>query len=371
MITVPADWLQAASGTHAPRWRARILDVSGAVVVDELPVVGGQITRDEARNPRTEVNVDVPTVAVPSLIDQAYLPTGGRLQVQWSVAPSPAWVTVADVDMVASAISRPEDMWTLAGADRAARIALDGLGRGAVPALGGATYADTIAALVHRTFPGTPIAATGPATTRTVPAGWGGTILDGDPWRLAETLAAEAESEVFYDTARRVVVRPVPAVGTPVDALSVGESGQLTGYTINHQMGLNSVVILYINEGTGNLMIRGFWEDTRPNSPTSVQRIGSRVSQVFTIRADTAPTRAEADAAAAALARRYAGKAREPELRHPTRPWLEPGDTVAVTYLGGPTENQVIRSVGIDLGPANIQVTRLRNADYQMGVPVL
>lgn len=370
MITVPDGWVEAASGSHAPKWRARILDPAGALVVGDLPVVGGQITRDESSTPRTTVNVDVPTTAAPALIDQAYLPVGNRLQVQWSVAPSTTWVTVADVDMVASAISRPEDMWTLAGADRAARIALDDLGRGDIPTFGGDTYANTIAGIVHRTFPGTPVDATGPATTQIVPAKYGGETQKGDPWQLAVYLAAEAQSEVFYDTARRVVIREIPGVGTPVDTLGVGAGGQLTGYTLNHEMGINAVQILYLNQITGNLMIRGFWEDTRPNSPISVQRIGSRVSHVVEVRSDDAPTRAEADAAAAAMARRYAGRARQSEVRHPARPWLEPGDTVAVTYLGGPTEPQVVKSVGIDLGPDNIQVTRLRNADYQMGVPV-
>ena len=122
MIPVPDGWAEAASGTHAPKWRARILDPAGALVVADLPIVGGQITRDESTAPRTQVNVDVPTTAAPQLIDQAYLPVGNRLQVQWSIAPSTTWVTVADVDLVASAISRPEDMWTLAGADDSHRL---------------------------------------------------------------------------------------------------------------------------------------------------------------------------------------------------------------------------------------------------------
>lgn len=370
MITVPADWLQAASGTHAPRWRARLLTAAGDITVDDLPVVGGQIVRDETRNPRTEVNVDVPTTAIPGLLDQAYLPTGGRLQLQWTLQGSGTWVTMADVDVVAAAISRPEDMWTIAGADRSARIALDDLSRSTIADYGGQTYAAAITALVQRTFPGTTVTATGPATTLIVPNKYGGNTVDGSAWRLAEELVAEAQSEVFYDTARRVVIRPIPGTGTPVDALGTGPAGNLTGYTINHQLAHNSVALVYVNNTSGNVMRRGRWLDTRTTSPVSVQRIGSQVVLGSVINADDAPSQATADAAAAALGARAGGRAREAELRHPTRPWLEPGDTVEVTYLGGPTESQVIRSVGIDLGPANIQVTRLRNSDYQMGVPV-
>ncbi len=38
MITVPAEWLQAASGTHAPEWRASILAADGTEAVPDLPV---------------------------------------------------------------------------------------------------------------------------------------------------------------------------------------------------------------------------------------------------------------------------------------------------------------------------------------------
>lgn len=370
MIDVPAEWLQAASGTHRPQWRARILAPNGAVVVDDLPVAAGQIVREEGRHPRTEANVDVPTSAVPALLDQAYLPAGNRLQLQYRIAPSPGWVTVADVDLVASAIARPEDMWTLAGADRSARIAVDDLARGNMPVFGGDTYANTITALVHRTFASDPVSATGPATTLTVPSKYGGDVVDGDPWRLADALAAEAESEVFYTTARTVVIRPIPTAGTPVDALAVGAGGNITGYTLNHELGYNHVAVAYVNSASGQVAVRGTWTDTRTDSPTSLQRIGSRVTLGKVIRADSAPTQAAADAAAAALGLRSAGRARSAEVRHPTRPWLEPGDTVSVTFLGGPTEDMVVRSVGIDLGPDNIQVTRFRNSDYSMGVPV-
>jgi hypothetical protein len=53
------------------------------------------------------------------------------------------------------------------------------------------------------------------------------------------------------------------------------------------------------------------------------------------------------------------------------RPWLEPGDTIAVTYAGGPTEElQLIDSVEIPLDNSNIQTTTCRSSEYLMGVPV-
>ena len=369
MIAVDPAWLQVASGTHQPSWSARILTAAGDTVIDALPVVGGQITRDEGSTPRTTANVDVPTTAIPGLLDQGYLPTGNRLQLSWRPGPPAAPVVVADLDIAASAIARPEDMWTIAAVDPSARIAADDLARGSVPALTG-TIAATITALILRTFPSTGVDATGPALTLPTPDGYGGTITDGSPWSMVEALAAEAESEVFHTVDRRAVIRRIPKVGTPVDALKVGAGGQLTGYVINHQLAYNQASIVYVNDTSGAVMRRGTWTDTRTTSPVAVQRVGSRVVLAEVVRATAAPSQAAADAAAMALGLRAGGKAREAELRHPTRPWLEPGDTIDVTYLGGPTEPAVIRSVGIDLGPANIQVTRLRNEDYEMGVPV-
>ena len=42
---------------------------------------------------------------------------------------------------------------------------------------------------------------------------------------------------------------------------------------------------------------------------------------------------------------------------------LEPGDTIAVTFSGGPTELQMVESVEIPIRP-DVQVTTLRNYAY-------
>lgn len=365
MIDVPAEWLAAVSRSHAPLWRAQLLHRDGSTAAGDLPITGGQITRDENRTPRTEANVDVPTTTVPQLLDQALLPVGGRLLLQYSVNGG-RWATMADLDLMASAIARPEDMWTVAAADRSARIAADDLGRAAVPDYTGQTIGAAITGLARRTFPAMPATVTGPAATQTVPAGYEGIGVDGDPWAAIGDLAAEAGCEVFVQGhTGTLIVRPIPGTGTPVDRLAVGESGVITGYVVKHAQAVNTVSIQYRNKD-GALLRRGTAFDTRPDSPTAVQRVGCNVTHNETIRADAAPTQAAADAAAAAVLARMTGQARAAELRHPTRPWLEPGDTVAVTFLGGPTEDQVVESVGIDLGPDNIMVTRLRNSDYKM-----
>jgi hypothetical protein len=373
MIGVPAVWLQLASGTHAPRWRASLLDAAGAPLITDLPVTGGQLSREESGSPRTSAEVYLPASPQWQLLDQQYLPTGNRLRLEYTIDGDGLgnWVTLADLDITDSAISRPDDMWTLHAVDRSARIAVDDLARSTVPAIGGDLVVDAVRTLVQRTFPGTEVLATGPALTQTVPTKYNEDISEGSPWDLIAALCAEAQSEVFYDVARRVQIRPIPTVATTaVDAVDVGESGVITAYAVKHEMSINTVSLVYVNPTNDQVIRRGTAEDRRPYSPSAIQRVGSYVVEGRIISAEGAPSQAEADAAAAAILTAN-DKPRAAELQHPARPWLEPGDTVQVTFLGGPTENQVVESVGIDLGHEGLQTTRLRNHDYQMTQEVL
>ena len=107
MITTPPGYLQAASRSHAPRWRCSILDSAGTPIVANLPVTQGEIVKDAARDPRCTAFVDVPTERTPVPLDQSYLPTGGRLLLQYRIAEYEAWVTVADLDGLREALAAP------------------------------------------------------------------------------------------------------------------------------------------------------------------------------------------------------------------------------------------------------------------------
>lgn len=308
MIAPPDPaWPRAADGHHAPLWRASILTRTGAVAAADLPFTDGAVDKDEDR--RCTANINVPTSAVPALADQAYLPMGGRVRIDYSIGGR-LWMTVADLDIVASAIARPENMWTLALADQTYRVAMDDLARGGV-VLGTTTYAAAIGNLIRRTFPQAAVDIAGPATTIPIDraADWAD---DGDPWQLLQQLAAAASSVLWQDPATRVFkVREAPAApaetGAPVDVLSVGDGGQLTGYTIDHELGYNQHLLIHESDADPPSRVVGSWLDTRPDSPVAVQRIGSRVvraERTTGIEAGKMPTKAQADAAAARLAHR-------------------------------------------------------------------
>lgn len=365
MISVPATYLAAANSTHAPLWRVRMVAAGGAQIGDPLPFTGGTITKTNEMTPRCRATIDVPTQMIPALIDQAYLPTGQRLLFEYSIKHLGPWITVADLDMVSSQITRPDSVWTLEAADRSIRIALDDTARGAWVEPEGFTIGSAVMNTVARTFSGTVFDITGPANSQLVPIG---TRTDGDPWSAMIGLATAAQSEVFMRAHDRVcVVRPLPELAAEaVDTIGVGEFGNVTVYTIGHEMGWNHVSLVYQSSTGGDTLLVGNWTDTRPTSPVALQRIGTHVVYRETRKADAAPTQAEADAAAAALGTRVAGRSRSPSIRHVSRPWLEPGDTIAVTYAGGPTELQLIDSVDIPLDNSNIQTTVARNSAYQM-----
>ena len=362
MITVPAGYLTAASSTHAPAWRVSMGTPQGMVV---LPILGGSITKDTAAAGRCRAGITVPTQPVAQPIDQAMVPTGQRLLLEYSIQHFGQWVTIADLDVIRSRIVRPDSVWELEAVDRGARVGLDDTARGGwVPQTTG-TIAAAIQYIVRRTFPSTVFAITGPALTQAVPPD---SKTFGDPWELAMRMAEAAGSELYFRAHDRVcVVRPKPDVGTPVDTIAVGVN--VTQVDLAHEAGYNTVGLRYLNQA-GDVLRTGIWKDTRTTSPVSVQRLGAHVVLAEDKQVDTPPAQVDADAAAAAIGRRAGGRARSPSIRHVARPWLEPGDTVDVTYAGGPTERQVIDSVGIPLDSTNIQVTALRTHAYQMGVPV-
>jgi hypothetical protein len=225
-----------------------------------------------------------------------------------------------------------------------------------------AKVADLVRALVSRTLPTAVFAITGPALTANVPAG---IDMDGDPWQIVDKACQSCGSEAYFDPEGICVVRAEPSLAQPGDHLRVGPGGTVTGYRAGHEAAYSRVELRYEDKADPPNVRYGVWEDHRPDSPTSVERIGRT-----TLREDYGsllglPPQAAADASAAALAARAAGRGRALAVWHIPRPWLEPGDTVEVTLSGGPTEAQMVASVDIPIGPG-IQVTTMRNTAYRI-----
>jgi len=365
-VIAPEGAREAASRSHRPEWRVRLWLRNGTTRL--LPVKYGAVIKD--LDSTTTINVEIPTGLEPGLLDQDYLPAGSSISAEYRIRNATPWLRIARCDIVSGAIARPESTWVLSCVDRGRRIAKDDLKRSRM-ILRKAPIAENIANIIRRTFPGINVEATGRATTMEFPTPDDLDITQGDPWALCKELAAAAGAIVYEDCARSVfVVENAPDLDDPVDSLVVGDGGSLTRYTIQHEMGPNMAIMEYVDADSNSVVRTGQAIDTSPTSPVAYQRVGTYIVTTEQARVKQAPGQADADLAALALLRRESSMMRRANLVHPQRPWLQPGETVSIAYLGGPVEDQVIERVEIPMVTGEEQVTVLRTDMYQMSSPL-
>ena len=358
MIPASADMRDRAAMHHAPRWRVTTSDGQDWTRL----IVAGSISRSSGQSPRSTLGLTIAEPGKPGTLDQGLLPLGRDVEVRYRIRPYAEELVIAAGRLMGSHLQRDSSTWAMEILDWAGCIRLD-LTRPEDWPSRPATVDALIKAIVQRTIPDAVFDITGPAIGAPVPADL---EMDGDPWGIVEGLAQGTGSEAWFKPGRTLVVRPEPQLqATGVDWLKVGNGGTITAYEVGHEAGYSRVEIRYEDKADPPNVTLGVWQDTRPDSPTSVARIGR-----VTLREDHkallgVPTQAQADANAAALALRAAGRGRRTVVRHIPRPWIEPGDTVQVTLSGGPTELQLVESVEIPIGPG-VQVTTLRNYSYEV-----
>ena len=367
MITVPPGWLDDTRRSHAPLWRIDLLDRDGVLLREDITFLDGGLQLDDDRS--TSASIDLPAAPVPALLDQGILPMGNRLRFSYGLGHNPGvWAVIADLDIVSTALSRPEDTWTLSLVDPAQHIRVDDGARGGLTLTG--TSAQAITAIIRRTLPGADISITGRLTTRPVPVDLAEDRLPADPWDLAQQIAAAAGAHGWCDPAtRRFVFQNLPSdvLAAPVDRLAVAEN--LTAYTVAMDQTYNCAAVTYTSTADPPAVVIGTATDNRADSPVAVGRLGRRIvtgQTIQNVEPAAMPTQAEANEAAAAALAAAAGGMRKTELQHPARPWLQPGDVIEVEYLGGPTELMRIDSVGIPINQDNLQVTRPRSNEYKV-----
>ena len=357
MIPVDAATIDAVTRHHAPRWTVRTSDGQdwSRLVKD------GEITRTSAYTPRTKLRLTLAESGSPGLIDQGMLPTGRDVIVSYRIHPDPAEIVIFTGRLISSPLRRPDSEWRLDATDHAGMIQTDLTDPSEWPMTPG-TVGDLVTAIVHRTLPNAAMDITGAALTAPMPTDL---KLDDDPWQIIETACTSCGAEAWFDHAGVCVVRDEPLIDAPVDALRVGDLGSVTGYQLHHMAGYSVVQLRYEDKEDPPNRVTGLWTDTRPDSPTSVDRIGRVVLRKNYGGLLGLPDQARADQAAAAMAARMAGHGRRAEIRHIPRPWIMPGDSIEVTMAGGPTEVQMVESVTIPIGP-DVQVTALRNYEYKV-----
>lgn len=363
MITVPAGWLRTADNTHAPQWQVELLPKGG----DPIPgvVTSGRLLRNSGTYPKQRLTFTIPSDGIPGLLPSHLLPYGTQVRASYRVGPREPWVVMAWLHVVRSKIDRPAGMWTVEAVDGSGLIAEDKIHPRRPATLTG-TIGAAVTALIRRTFPAAVVTVTGSAASATIPADW---KPDPDPWRCIEQLTDLAGATVDCDpqAPETFRVRPVPEIGVPVDRVAVKVN--MTGYSVGHERTWNAVAVIYRDPANRDIVTRtGLWVDDRAGSPIAPGTLGHHVTLVVD-QAQGTPTQAQADAAAMAKGLREAGRTRLVAADCVPRPWLEPGDTVALDFAGGPTgEPHLLTAIAIPLDHTPVELST-RNSLYLLPTP--
>ena len=109
----------------------------------------------------------------------------------------------------------------------------------------------------------------------------------------------------------------------------------------------------------------GVWQDTGTGPSRVSGPYGSHVAaEEYRVDRGTLPTQSEATAAALAMARRQAGAFRTVALRTVPAPWVEPGDTVRVEFLGGSAETLQVTGMSLPLSQLDVMLLDCRDYAY-------
>jgi hypothetical protein len=317
-------------------------------------VVEGRITHTSLSWPRVECNLVLPTAVTPASTAPPVSPWGGQLLVYAGArVGTKAYTSLCHtLDVAETRVSRPDGTITVRCVSREARVNEDRYDtREATPA---GTVSSVVAGILRRTLGAGLVVQSTLTSDPTLAAG--AFPLDGDVWPVVERLmdAAGGECVFLYDGS--ALLRDVPTKGSAVATLAVGERGTLTGYDSTRRWAHNRVAVVY-DDGSARRV--GVWQVTNAASPVRATGPYGRHTRVdrVTVDAGKLPTQAQADAAAAAIGRRALAPFRSTAVQAVPAPWLEPGDTVALDFLGGLAETHLLTSNAWNLSqlePADI-----------------
>lgn len=367
MIPHPAQ-LDAALGSQVwePLCRVTFYAPDGSPLLSN-DVSSGDLTVTAGEWPREQATIVMPTALTPESTAPPVSPFGGsvRLSMGARIAGTEYLFTRSTLDVYRTSVSRPEGTITVEAVSHEARVNENRYASSDVTPAGKAS--DIVIGMVRAVLGANHPVRNTLTTDVVFPAG--AFPLNGDAWPIIESIMDATGGEAVFDPTGALWLRDDPVKAAPVLTLRVGSDnapgGTLTGYESVRGWGFNRVVVVY-SENTAPPQQRryGIWDDTSATTGiTSPYGKHTRVDEV-TVEPGKLPSQADANRAAATIARRARGRYRTTLLRHQPAPWLDPGDTITVGLLGGATEDMQVLTMRVPLSQMEVQETEARDYLY-------
>jgi len=352
----PAPYLagtdQLITGVHQQQTRLEFVDVAGTSY--PLPFLDAEVSFDEARAPRVQINAVVPDPGA-ELLGRLDPRLGGRLRAfagyVWPDGRRDERL-LADLGLGERTVNREAGTVALeAGSDEAMVIDAGHMNAGTITT--SSTRAG-IQALVDGAF-GSPRTwqITGSDTTAVNMA-----VTDTDRWENIDELADRLDLDVFDDGTRTWFIKPrSSSTGTATHELVVGDAGTVleANANVSRRGGeyANRVHVVYTwtdSAGATKQVIGVGYISAGALAFAGDNRVVARVER------NVATSQAVADTVARNIVRRTVTRGRSYDLRAVAAYWLRPTHTVLVQLPTGGPELQLVASVAFDLADKTMRV---------------
>lgn len=363
MKTVSDLFLTTIRGSHSMIARADILN-RGALVAEDLPIVGGKVTLDSGAGIRGRCDLQIAgSDWVPLVPSDPLAPYGNEIRVKRGVRyPN------GDEELISLGIFRidetpiedPGGRIKVVGYDRSITVR-DARLEAPYIVTAGTEWTAAITTLVDGSgwwTSGYPLRKVTAASTSVAPL----TVAaeQEDRWKLVTAWATAIGYEAWFDGDGALRLLPVPKYDrlSPVFTIDDGSTGvMITAGRKWKRTGIFNRVIAIGETATG--VYRGVATDDNPASPTYYYGSFGRVPRWYASPLITSA--AQAKTAAEAILRRSLGQSSEVKFTSLTNPALEPGDLITVrrTSLGIDTDF-IVDSVEIPLDAAVAQTMKVR-----------
>lgn len=342
--------LDAAYGSTAWEPFTRVTLISPTLAGGETQIVAdtveGTMTSSDTGWPRTTLEMTVPAGVIASETVRPVSPFGGRVVVEAGATIGGHRYTFQthDLDVTESFVEQPSGVITIRAASQEARVneARFDFPQDAINGLTSVAVRNIVSEALY--LPGGPefYPYTSTLTTDdTIVAGE--VVITDEVWPVLVDLLDATGGEAYFRYDRRLILRDDPVIGSPVMALKVGDDGTIEAYRDIERWAFNRVAVRFTSDA-GNVAV-GLWENTNPATLTEVGGRYGKHTRLELRDVAGLPSQPRCDAFAASMAKRSAAPFRRIELDAVPAPWLEPGDTVAVTLLDGVTANRLVSGV--------------------------